>query len=153
MTNLGMQVMVEGLALAAFSMIRDYSNEPLAKTLNTYVMQDEARHVAFGRLGLRGLYPQLTQAERGEREEFVVYTSYLMRGRFLAEEVWENVGLDPAACIEYVKASEMMLAFRKMLFSRIVPTVKDLGLFGPKVRRAFEDMGVIDFEFVNPDDL
>src|SRR5205823_1775683 len=77
----------------------------------------------------------------------------LMRGRFLAEEVWENIGLDPKECVRYVESSEMMLAFRKMLFSRIVPTVKDLGLFGPKVRKAFEDMGVIDFQFVNPDDL
>src|SRR6266480_757184 len=119
MTNLGMQVMVEGLALAAFSMIRDYSNEPLAKALNAYVMQDEARHVAFGRLALREYYPQLTQAERDEREEFVVYASYLLRDRFLAEEVWENVGLDKDRCIEFVQGSEMMQAFRKMLFSRI----------------------------------
>ena len=87
MTNLGMQVLIEGLALAAFSLIRDYSSEPLAKALNTYVMQDEARHVAFGRLALREFYPQLTEAERGEREEFVVYACYLMGDRFLAEEV------------------------------------------------------------------
>ena len=153
MTNLGMQVMVEGLALAAFSMIRDYSNEPLGKALNAYVMQDEARHVAFGRLALREYYPQLTDAERAEREDFVVYASYLMRDRFLAEEVWENVGLDATECVRYVESSEMMQAFRRMLFSRIVPTVKDLGLFGPKVRRAFEDMGVIDFQFVDPEDL
>jgi hypothetical protein len=153
MTNLGMQVMVEGLALAAFSMIRDYSSEPLGKALNTYVMQDEARHVAFGRLALRELYPQLTRAERDEREEFVVYASYLMRDRFLAEEVWENVGLDAKECVRFVESSEMMQSFRKMLFSRIVPTVKDLGLLGPKVQKAFEDMGVIDFQFVDPDDL
>src|SRR2546430_430624 len=153
MTNLGMQVMVEGLALAAFSMIRDYSNEPLAKALNAYVMQDEARHVAFGRLALREYYPQLTNAERLEREEFVVYASYLMRDRFLAEEVWENIGLDPKECISYVESSEMMQSFRRMLFSRIVPTVKDLGLFGPKVRAAFEDMGVIDFQALDPEDL
>jgi len=153
MTNLGMQVMIEGLALAAFSMIRDFSDEPLAKALNTYVMQDEARHVAFGRLALREYYPQLTQAERDEREEFVVYASYLMRNRFLAEEVWDSVGLDRDECMKYVEASEMMQAFRKMLFSRIVPTIKDLGLFGPKVRNAFEEMGVIDFQDVDPDDL
>src|SRR5437016_13796566 len=96
MTYLGMQVLIEGLALAAFSLIRDYSTEPLAKAINTYVMQDEARHVAFGRLALRDFYPQVTQAERDEREEFVVHASYLLRDRFLAEEVWENVGLDPA---------------------------------------------------------
>jgi P-aminobenzoate N-oxygenase AurF len=153
MTYLGMQVLIEGLALAAFSMIRDYSTEPLAQAVNTYVMQDEARHVAFGRLALRDYYPQISEAERAEREEFVVYASYLMRDRFLAEEVWENVGLNKDECIDYVKQSEMMQIFRKMLFSRIVPTVKDLGLFGPKVRAAFEDMGVIEFQDVNPDDL
>jgi 1,2-phenylacetyl-CoA epoxidase catalytic subunit len=153
MTNLGMQVLIEGLALAAFSMIRDYSEEPLAKALNTYVMQDEARHVAFGRLALREFYPQITAAERAEREEFVVYACYLMRNRFLAEEVWENVGLDREECTKYVQDSEMMQTFRKMLFSRIVPTIKDLGLWGPKVQAAFEDMGVIDYQDLSPEDL
>jgi len=153
MTNLGMQVLIEGLALAAFSMIRDYSTEPLGKALNAYVMQDEARHVAFGRLALREDYAQLSEAERAEREEFVVYASYLMRDRFLAEEVWETVGLDKDECVTYVENSEMMQAFRKMLFSRIVPTIKDLGLFGPSVQKAFQDMGVIEFQDLNPEDL
>jgi hypothetical protein len=153
MTYLGMQVMIEGLALAAFAMIRDFSEEPLGKALNTYVMQDEARHVAFGRLALRDYYPQLSDAERAEREEFVVHASYLMRDRFLAQEVWETLGLPVEECLEYVRNSEMMSEFRKMLFSRIVPTVKDLGLFGPKVQKAFTDMGVIGFQDVNPDDL
>jgi 1,2-phenylacetyl-CoA epoxidase catalytic subunit len=153
MICLGMQVMIEGLALAAFALIRDFSEEPLAKALNTYVMQDEARHVAFGRLSLREFYPQLTDAERQEREEFVVYASYLMRDRFMAEEVWEHLGLPVDECLKYVDSSEMMQEFRKMLFSRIVPTVKDLGLFGPTVQQAFQDMGVLDFADMNPDDL
>jgi P-aminobenzoate N-oxygenase AurF len=153
MTYLGMQVMIEGLALAAFAMIRDFSDEPLGKALNTYVMQDEARHVAFGRLALRDYYPELSEAERAEREEFVVYASYLMRDRFLAQEVWEALGLPVEECLEFVRNSEMMQEFRKMLFSRIVPTVKDLGLFGPKVQNAFTDMGVIGFQDANPDDL
>ena len=153
MLCLGMQVMIEGLALAAFALIRDFSEEPLGKALNTYVMQDEARHVAFGRLSLREYYPQLTQAERDEREEFVVYASFLMRDRFLAEEVWEHLGLPVQECLSYVETSEMMREFRKMLFSRIVPTVKDLGLFGPKVQKAFQDMGVIDFADMDPDEL
>ena len=71
MTYLGMQVLIEGLALAAFGVIRNMATEPLGKALNAYVMQDEARHVMFGRLALRDYYPQLTQAERDEREEFV----------------------------------------------------------------------------------
>lgn len=72
MTYLGMQVVIEGLALAAFARIRDTAQSSLASAVNAYVMEDEARHVAFGRLSLRDYYPQLTQAERDEREEFLV---------------------------------------------------------------------------------
>jgi 1,2-phenylacetyl-CoA epoxidase catalytic subunit len=153
MTYLGMQVIIEGLALAAFSLIRDFSEEPLAKAINTYVMQDEARHVAFGRLALRDYYPQLSQAERDEREEFVVEACHLMRNRFMAQEVWERMGLDVDRCMEYVEESEMTQEFRKMLFSRIVPTVKDIGLWGTKVRKAYEDMGVLQFQDLDPDSL
>ena len=145
LTNLGMQIIIEGLALAAFGMVRDMAQDPLAKSLTAYVMQDEARHVAFGRLALRDYYPQLTDAERAQREEFVVDACYLMRDRFLAEEVWERLGLDTKECLKFVDASESMREFRKMLFSRIVPTIKDIGLMGPKVRKMFEDMGVIAF--------
>jgi hypothetical protein len=153
MTYLGMQVIIEGLALAAFALIRDFTEEPLAKAINTYVMQDEARHVAFGRLALRDFYPQLSETERAEREEFVVEASYLMRDRLRGVEVWEKLGYDVKRCMEYVENSEMMFQFRKLLFSRIVPTVKDIGLWGPKVRTAYEDMGVIAFQDVDPDDL
>jgi 1,2-phenylacetyl-CoA epoxidase catalytic subunit len=153
MTYLGMQVIIEGLALAAFALIRDFSTEPLAKAINTYVMQDEARHVAFGRLALRDYYPQLTEAERDEREEFVVEACYLMRDRFRAKEVWERLGLDVQRCLQYTDDSDIMREFRKMLFSRIVPTVKDIGLWGSKVRKAYEDMGVLQFEDMDPDQL
>jgi 1,2-phenylacetyl-CoA epoxidase catalytic subunit len=153
MTYLGMQVIIEGLALAAFSLIRDYSQEPLAKAINTFVMQDEARHVAFGRLALRDFYPQLTEAERDDREEFVVEACYLMRDRFQAQEVWEAMEFDVDQCMAFVESSEMMQEFRKMLFSRIVPTVKDIGLWGKKVQKAYADMGVLQFQDMDPDSL
>ena len=152
-TYLGMQIMIEGLALAAFALIRDYSTEGLAKSLNTYVMQDEARHVAFGRLALRDVYPQMTEAERAERQEFVVEASRLMYGRFLAEEVWDNLGFDKKECLEYTQNAEMMKAFRRLLFSRIVPTIKDIGLWGPKVEKCFADLGVLDFKDVVYEEL
>src|SRR5579859_6906244 len=119
MTYLGMQVLIEGLALAAFGIIRNNATEPLAKALNAYVMQDEARHVMFGRLALRDYYPQLTQTERDQREEFVVDACWLMRDRFLPKEVWGQLGLDLEECIQFAEASETMKEFRKMLFSRI----------------------------------
>lgn len=145
-TYLAMQVLIEGLALAAFGLVRTLATDPLAKAVNTYVMQDEARHVMFGRLALRDYYPELTQAERDEREEFVVEACYRMRDRFLGEEVWANLDLPPEETIEHVRNSETQIMFRSMLFQRIVPILRDVGLFGPKVRAAFTDMGVMGFQ-------
>jgi len=153
MTYLGMQVLIEGLALAAFANIRDQAQNPLAAAVNAYVMQDEARHVAFGRLALREYYPQLTQAERDEREEFAVEACYLMRDRFLAEEVWETLGLPVERCVAHAEQSENMRHFRSLLFTRIVPTIKMIGLWGPKIRRAYANMGVLDFADVDTEAL
>ena len=94
MPYLGMQVLIEGLALAAFGMIRDTTTKPLPKQILAYVMQDEARHVAFGRMALRDYYQQLTDAELREREEFVIEGCYLMRDRLRGVEVLENFGID-----------------------------------------------------------
>ena len=141
---LGMQVLIEGLALAAFGVHRDITGNPLVKQLLAYVMQDEARHVAFGRLALRDYYAELTSAERAEREEFVVEGCYLMRDRFVAREVYERLDLDVEECVAFADRSPTQLAFRQFLFSRIVPCVKDIGLWGPKVQRAYVDLGVID---------
>ena len=144
MPYLGMQVLIEGLALAAFGVHRDMSQNMLVKQLLAYVMQDEARHVAFGRLALRDYYKELTSAELADREEFVVEGCYLMRNRFIAREVWETLGLDVEECVKFTDQSEMQQAFRQFLFSRIVPCVKDIGLWGPKVQHAYVDLGVID---------
>ena len=145
MTYLGMQVVIEGLALAAFQQIRDNAQNPLAASVNAYVMQDESRHVAFGRLALRDYYPQLTQAERNEREEFLLEACYLMRDRFDAVEVWKTLGLDPAKCAEHMYDSGFMEMFRSSLFTRIVPIVKDIGLWGDTIRNGYETMGIIGF--------
>ena len=107
-------------------------------------MQDEARHVAFGRLALRDHYAQLTTAERADREEFVVEGCYLMRDRFRGREVWERMGFDVAECLDFTEHSPVQQTFRALLFSRIVPCVKDIGLWGQKVQRAFTDLGVLE---------
>ena len=152
-TYLAMQVIIEGLALAAFGTIRDLATEPLGRALNAYVMQDEARHVAFGRLALRDYYPHLSDKERDEREQFAVDACYLMRDRFMAEEIWERLGLDVAACVAYTRNSPFMQQYTKMLFSRIVPTLKDIGLWGERIQKAFVDMKVIEFAEVNIEEL
>ena len=93
MTYLGMQIMVEGLALAAFGFMHQLTTEPLLKQLLRYVMSDEARHVAFGVLSLKEYYAELTDAELKERQEFAFEAAVRMRDRFLQQEVWERMGV------------------------------------------------------------
>ncbi|MFB0631384.1 ferritin-like domain-containing protein [Streptomyces sp. AB3(2024)] len=151
MPYLGMQVLIEGLALAAFGMIRDTTDKPLPKQILAYVMQDEARHVAFGRMALRDYYGQLTDAELREREEFVIEGCYLMRDRLRGVEVLENFGIPRREAEEYSERSEFLHLFRKLLFSRIVPCVKDIGLWGERLQKAYLDMGVFDMGDSNLD--
>jgi hypothetical protein len=144
-TYLGMQVLIEGLALAAFQRIRDTAKNNLASSVNAYVMQDEARHVTFGRLALREFYPHLTDAERAEREEFCVEALYFMRDRFNQGEVWARSGLPVDKLMEYAYNSGVMQAFRTRLFTRVVPILKDIGLWGEKVQKALTDMNVMEY--------
>ncbi|MGW6138133.1 ferritin-like domain-containing protein [Streptomyces sp. NPDC055144] len=153
MPYLGMQVLIEGLALAAFGMIRDTTDKPLPQQILAYVMQDEARHVAFGRMALRDYYQQLTDAELREREEFVIEGCYLMRDRLRGVEVLENFGISKAEAEEYSEQSEFLALFRQLLFSRIVPCVKDIGLWGKRLQQAYVDMGVFEMGNSNLDQL
>jgi hypothetical protein len=116
-------------------------------------MQDEARHVAFGRLALRDYYPHLTDKERDEREEFVVEGCYLLRDRFLGDEVWATLGLPVEECKGYVDRSEMMKIYRSSLFMRIVPTIKDIGLWGPRIQKAYAEMDILGFADVDGEAL
>jgi hypothetical protein len=150
MTYLGMQIMVEGLALAAFGFMYQLTEEPLLKKLLRYVMSDEARHVAFGVLSLKEHYEDLSAAELRERQEFAFEAAVRMRDRFLQQEVWERMGIPVKPMLSALLAlppSENV--FQAMLFSKIVPNCKKLGLLDAGdgwLRDRFTEIGVIQFE-------
>jgi len=149
MTYLGMQIMVEGLALAAFGFIHQMTSEPLLKKLLRYVMSDEARHVAFGVLSLQEYYAELTLPEIRERQEFAFEAAVRMRDRFLQQEVWEKMGVDVKEAMSLVIQDEGRQMFQSMLFSKIVPNCKKLGLLDAGegwLRQKFTELGVIQFE-------
>jgi hypothetical protein len=153
MKYLGMQILVEGLALAAFGFMRAYANEPLIRDLTYHVMRDEARHVAFGVISLRDFYAtHFTAAEIRERQEFTFEACVLMRDRFLARDVWEHLGMPADECCRYALASPSMVEFRRMLFSKIVPNVKKLGLLDAWLRARFADLGILQYEDLEASD-
>ncbi|TMA74924.1 MAG: ferritin-like domain-containing protein [Deltaproteobacteria bacterium] len=148
MIYLGMQIMVEGLALAAFGLMRfTAANEPLIQQITSYVMRDEARHVAFGVLSLQDLYTkEMTSTELKEREEFVIEATMLMRDRLLMEDIWPRLGLDAKLWLPWSLHTPFMVGFRQILFSKIVPNLKRLGLLTPRVRKTFAELQILEFE-------
>ena len=150
-TYLGMQIMVEGLALAAFGMMYQITSEPLLKKLLRYVMSDEARHVAFGVLSLQEFYSGLSAAEMRERQEFAFDVATRLQQRFMQAEVWERMGVDPTEVRKLLDAHNPpeQQMFQSMLFSKIVPNCKKLGLLDAGdgwLRERFTESGVIQFE-------
>ena len=152
-TYLGMQVMIEGVALAAFGLLRDFTEHPLARSLNAYVMKDEARHVAFGLLALQDAYRDLTEAERREREEFVIEAARLLRDRIVAEPVYTKLGLPVEECLDFMDRSDIMNIYRQSLFARVVPTVKRIGLWSDTIQQAFIDLGVMAYADAEPAEM
>lgn len=152
MTYLGMQVMVEGLALAAFGMAFQTTPDPLLKQLLRYVMSDEARHVAFGVLSLKEFYGGLTDAELLERQEFAFEAALRMRNRFLQQEVWDRMGVDVKKALKLFDVPDEVKnqdPFQQLLFSKIVPNCKKLGLLDANdgwLRKRFDTLGVTQFE-------
>ena len=152
MTYLGMQIMVEGLALAAFGFMHQMTTEPLLKKLLRYVMSDEARHVAFGVLSLKEYYAELSDAEMLERQEFAFEAAVRMRDRFLQQEVWGRLGVDVKEAVKLFEVPPEVKnqdPFQQLLFSKIVPNCKKLGLLDANdgwLRTRFDALGVSQFE-------
>jgi hypothetical protein len=149
---LGMQIIIEGLAMAAFGNLYQLTQEPLLKELIHYVMKDESRHVAFGVISLQDFYGDMPENELRDREDFIVYACELMRNRLVGDQIAAAMGWDRDALRDVVLASPVGKAFRTMLFARVVPNLKRLGLISPRVRRAFEELDIIQFEDRDPEE-
>jgi len=146
-----MQIMIEGLALAAFGFMHQVTDEPLLKKLLRYVLSDEARHVAFGVLSLKEYYAGLNAAEIRERQEFAFEAAIRMRDRLMMQSVWERCGVDREAITRMLFEIRKpgVNPFQASLFSKIVPNCKKLGLLDAGdgwLRDRFTEIGVIDFE-------
>ncbi len=146
---LGMQILVEGLALGAFSTMYKMTSEPLLKELLKRVIQDEARHVNFGLLTLRPLYNGgLTEKERIEREDWAFEVVVLMRNRFLAHELYEEAfahRMSRRDWNSFVDQMPGMSLFRRVMFERLVPNLRAIGLLTPRVMERYERMGFGEF--------
>lgn len=148
---IGMQIVIEGLALSAFNTARETTPDPVLKDLVYLVTRDEARHVTFGVNYLEEFVKTLTDEEREERAEFAYQACVVSRERLVATDVFAHFGWDVEEARERVMEGFIMSTFRDLLFQRVVPNLRRIGLMTDKVRPKFEALGILDFESL-PDD-
>ncbi|MCB1660425.1 MAG: ferritin-like domain-containing protein, partial [Pseudomonadales bacterium] len=143
---IGMQIVIEGLALAAFNTMRMTCLDPLLKDLIYLVTRDEARHVTFGVNYLEYIVKHLSAEEIEERAQFAYEACVVMRERLIATEVFAEFGWDVEAARRHMLDSTVMQYFNKFLFTRIIPNLARIGLLTESVRPKFEALGILEYE-------
>lgn len=143
---IGMQIIIEGLALAAFNTLQMTAQDPQLKQIIHLVIRDEARHVTFGVNYLGSFVETLTEEEKEERAQLAFEACVVMRERLISTEVFEEFGWNADEAREQVLSSTIMAQFRNLLFTRIMPNLKRIGLLTESVRPRFEELGILQFE-------
>ncbi|WP_419998130.1 diiron oxygenase [Streptomyces boninensis] len=131
---LGMQVVVEGLAITALRLASSSFGDPIVRQITRLVSQDEARHIAFGVTALNGMYSDVTSAELRERDDFLLEAIRLMSRRFMLAEIWERMELDVDLGMHFARHNPMMAAYRQMLFQQIIHLLRQLGMLSDRVK-------------------
>jgi hypothetical protein len=155
---LGMQIVIESLALAAFGDMLRRTQEPLLRKLLRYVMSDEARHVAFGVLTLSEFYAGLSAAELRDRQEFLLDSTLRSRSRATTPEVWERMGVSVEAVVPFIfeAAGQARVSptagFARGFYAKLVPNVRKLGLLEANdgyLRQKWGEAGLLEFEYAD----
>jgi hypothetical protein len=152
----GMQVILEGLALGTFLNVKAATGCDLLRSLLTYVTKDEARHVAFGSLYLTTEIAAMHADDRAAVEDFaceamkkMVSMRRGMEGMAGFDEVLTESGIDPADFVRALQA-EVAGGFKLSATPGNVHTVRSLvmpgivraGLVGDRIRPRYEEAGI-----------
>ena len=148
---IGMQIIIEGLALAAFNVAKMSTADPVFHDMLHLVIRDEARHVTFGVNYLEDHVKSLSQDEIEDRAQFALEACIVMRERMVPVDVHAQFGWDTKETREISLGGEGRQKFRNLVFSRIVPNLKRIGLLTDKIRPKFEELGILEFESLPSD--
>lgn len=140
---LGVQVLIEGVAVAAFRMAEVTLHDELIRSIIRMVNRDEARHTAFGQLSLRDVYADLSSQERAQRTQFLAAAAEVTMRRFLLEDVWARVGIDPMRGARFAANDDIMTAYRRTVFANVIRTIKHVGLYTSELHSDFQKLGFV----------
>jgi hypothetical protein len=147
----GMQMLIEGLAIAAFNLMRKQTADPTLAQLLDYVMQDEGRHVNFGYFALRRSIPTMESSRREYLEDFcfracdAMYARDEHTGFKSIQAVWNEMGWDGEKIWrETVQTSPTTKAFNSFLFQdNLMPRLVRLGLISERIAPRYREIGLM----------
>ena len=142
---IGMQVVIEGLALAAFQASRETTTDPVYKEMIGLIIRDEARHVTFGINYLKDFVQTLSEEEQIDRANFALEACTVSRNRLKPTAVWEKYGFDVDYTLDYEKNNIFTSQFQDILFTRIMPNLKKIGLLREELIPEYEKLGVMGY--------
>jgi P-aminobenzoate N-oxygenase AurF len=142
---IGMQLIIESLALAAFNVQKLMAADPLLRDLLELVTRDEARHVAFGVTYMEQFVRSLSPSEVEDRAQFAFEACRVMRERIVPTDVFEHFGFDVEEGRRRFLAAGQMDTFRNLLFTRIMPNLNKVGLLTESVQPQYEALGLMQF--------
>jgi len=150
---IGMQIIIEGLALAAFQTSRELTNDPVLRDMLGLIIRDEARHVTFGINYLEDFIKTLSPEEIEDRAEFAYEACVISRERLINTKAMQKyLKMSEDEAREFALSTSANTTFRNFLFSRIMPNLSRIGLLTDKVRPKFEALGLLEYENA-PDDF
>ena len=150
---IGMQIIIEGLALAAFNTAKAVTPDPVLRDILHLIIRDEARHVTFGVNYLEDFIENLTDEEREDRAMFAYEACVISKERLFPTDVFRKFGWDEAEARDFSNKAGFATEFQRLLFSRVVPNLSRIGLLTDKVRPLYEELGVLEFESHTSDDI
>ena len=142
---IGMQIIIEGLALAAFQASRELTHDPVLRDMLGLIIRDEARHVTFGINYLEEFVDTLSEEEKEDRAQFAYEACWLSRERLLSTDVYEHFGWDVEDARQFQLGTDINIHFQKLLFQRVMPNLRRIGLLRDSVKDKFEDLGILEF--------
>jgi hypothetical protein len=142
---IGMQLIIESLALAAFHVQKAMAADPLLRDILELVTRDEARHVAFGVTYMEQFVKSLSPSEIEDRAQFAFEACRVMRERIVPTDVFEHYKFDVEEGRRRFLAAGQMDSFRNLLFTRIMPNLNKVGLLTDSIKPKYEELGLMAF--------
>ncbi|HIE50028.1 MAG TPA: long-chain fatty aldehyde decarbonylase [Gammaproteobacteria bacterium] len=148
---IGMQIIIEGLALAAFNTAKAVTPDPVLRDILHLIIRDEARHVTFGVNYLEDYIENLSEEERENRALFAYEACVISKERLFPTDVFRKFGWNENEARDFSNNAGFALEFQRLLFSRVVPNLSRIGLLTEKIRPLYDKLGVLEFESYSTD--